>query len=184
MSVVVGKPAPDGLELEAYVRGQPEPERMTLAVLRDRWKVLFFYPRDFTFVCPSEISAFAALHREFEQERAVILGASTDSYYSHKAWFESDPRLKEVSYPVIADTSHRLSEAFGVLLDDGTAQRATFIIDPAGIVRHLQVNDLEVGRNIDETLRILKALQTGGLCPVGWKPGQPTLTVPADVAAS
>lgn len=184
MSVAVGRPAPAGVEVEAYVRGQPEPEKMTLSAFRGRWAVLFFYPRDFTFVCPTEISAFAAQHREFEQEKAVILGASTDSYYSHKAWFESDPRLKDVRYPVIADTSHRLSEAFGILLGDGTALRATFIIDPEGIVRHIQINDLDVGRNIDETLRILKGLHTGGLCPAGWKPGQPTLTVPAGAAAS
>lgn len=174
MSVQVRKPAPD-VAVESYTRGQSEPRKLSLADFRGRWVVLFFYPRDFTFVCPTEIQAFAALRHEFEQEQAVILGASTDSFYSHKAWFESDPRLKDVDYPVLADTSHELSNAFGILLEDGSALRATFIIDPEGIVRHIQVNDLAVGRSVEETLRVLEALRTGGLCPAGWQPGQPTL---------
>lgn len=105
-----------------------------------------------------------------------MLGASTDSYYCHKAWYESDPRLAGVRYPVIADSSLQLAASLGVLRDDGTAMRATFIIDPEGIVRHLLVNDLDVGRNPEETLRTLQALRTGALCPVSWQPGQPTLS--------
>jgi alkyl hydroperoxide reductase subunit AhpC len=178
MTVQIGKPAPH-FEAAAYVRGQDEPQTINLRALRDSWVALFFYPRDFTFVCPTEIQAFARLHREFAREGAVVLAASTDSYYSHKAWFESDNRLRGVSYPVLADTSQRLSEAFGVLLDDGTALRGTFLIDPSGIVRHMLVNDLDVGRNVDETLRALRALQTGELCPATWMPGEPTLSVPA-----
>jgi len=175
MAVQVGKPAPD-LDVETYVRVESKPRTLRLSEFRGKWVVLFFYPRDFTFVCPTEIQAFAGLYREFEKERAVVVGASTDSYYSHKAWFESDARLTEVKYPVIADTSQKLSDAFGVLLDDGTALRGTFIIDPEGVVRHIQVNDLGVGRSVEETLRILRALRTGELCPEGWRPGQPTLT--------
>jgi peroxiredoxin (alkyl hydroperoxide reductase subunit C) len=175
MIVRVGESAPDFVA-EAYIRGEPSARKMQLSEFRGKWVVLFFYPRDFTFVCPTEIDTFARLHEQFEKEKAVVLGASTDSYYSHKAWFETDPRLSEVNYPVIADTSHKLSEAFDVLLEDGSALRGTFIIDVGGIVRHIQVNDLDVGRNVDETLRLLRALRTGELCPEAWVAGQATLT--------
>jgi peroxiredoxin (alkyl hydroperoxide reductase subunit C) len=175
MTIQVGKPAPD-VAVEAYVRGEPEPRSLKLSGLHGQWVVLFFYPRDFTFVCPTEIQAFARLHTAFQSERAVVIGASTDSYYAHKAWFESDPRLQDVHYPVIADTSQQLGNAFGVLLEDGTALRGTFIIDPEGIVRCMHVNDLDVGRNVEESLRLLRALRTGELCPESWQAGQPTLS--------
>lgn len=171
----VGLQAP-GFEVDAYVRGEPGPRRLALSEFVGRWVVLFFYPRDFTFVCPTEIRAFAELEPEFAREDAVVVGVSTDSYYSHKAWFESDPRLAEVTYPVIADTSHEVSEAYGVLLEDGSALRGTFIIDPEGIARQASVTDLNVGRSVEEVLRVLTALRTGELCPAGWRPGQPTLT--------
>ncbi len=174
-SVQVGRPVPDA-KVDAYVRGERAPKKLSLADFRGKWVVLFFYPRDFTFVCPTEIAAFAAMRPQFERERAVIIGASTDSYYSHKAWFESDPRLKEVTYPVFADTSHELTREFDVLLEDGAALRGTFVIDPEGVLRHMSVTELSVGRNVEETLRTLQALRTGELCPAGWKPGQPTLT--------
>jgi peroxiredoxin 2/4 len=175
MAVRVGKPAPT-LEAEAYVRGEAEPRKIDLSEHRGKWVVLFFYPRDFTFVCPTEIQAFARLQDQFEKERAVVVGASTDSYHAHKAWYESDDRLKDVRYPVIVDSSHRLSEAYDVLLEDGSALRATFVIDPDGILRHLHINDLDVGRNVEESLRVLRALRTGELCPEHWEPGQATLT--------
>src|SRR5205823_207808 len=101
-----------------YVRNEPEPVTISLDAYRGSWVALFFYPRDFTFVCPTELQAFARLQQEFRSEGAFLVGASTDSYYSHKAWFESDPRLKRVAFPIIADTSHRLSQDFGTLLDD------------------------------------------------------------------
>src|SRR5262249_32369073 len=107
---------------------------------------------------------------------AVVVGASTDSYHAHKAWYESDARLRGVTYPVIADTTHELSRAFDVLLDDGAALRATFIVDPEGIVRHLQVNDLAIVRNVAEALRLVRAPQTGHLCPGSWQPGERTLS--------
>jgi alkyl hydroperoxide reductase subunit AhpC len=175
MTIRIGKPTPDAT-VEAYVRNEAQPRRMSLAALRGNWIVLFFYPRDFTFICPTEIQEFARLHDDFAAEGAVVVGASTDSYHVHKAWYESDARLRGVTYPVIADTAHELSRAFDVLLDDGAALRATFIVDPEGIVRHLQVNDLDVGRNVAETLRLMRALQTGHLCPVSWQPGEPTLS--------
>ncbi len=178
MNVQVGKPAPE-FKAEAHRRGTLEPAELSLNDYRGRWVVLFFYPRDFTFVCPTEICAYAELEGQFQKEGAEIVAASTDSFYSHKAWFESDPRLSMVNYLVIADTSHELSRAYGVLLPDGAAQRATFIIDPEGVVRHINVTGLNVGRNARETLRVLQALKTGELCPAGWRPGQPTLNIEA-----
>src|SRR5947208_2232714 len=117
MAFFVGKPAPDATA-QAYVRAEAEPRSIRLSDYRGKWLVLFFSPRDFTFVCPTEIQAFARLHDEFTAEDAVVLGASTDSYHAHKAWYESDPRLTDVRYPVLADTAQTVSEAFGVLLED------------------------------------------------------------------
>ena len=174
MNVKIGSPAP-AVRAEAYRRGADEPVEIDLQAQRGRWVVLFFYPRDFTFVCPTELQAFAELERAFSEEDAVVVAASTDSYWSHKAWFESHALLAEVHYPVLADTSHEIAEAFGVRLDDGSALRGTFVIDPDGIVRHVSVTDQSVGRSPDETLRVLQALRTGALCPVRWKPGEPTL---------
>jgi peroxiredoxin (alkyl hydroperoxide reductase subunit C) len=175
LTVRVGSQVP-GIPVQAYVRGDDGPREVDLAKARGRWVVLFFYPRDFTFVCPTELRAFADLEHDFANEGAVVLGASTDSWHVHKAWFEGDPRLHGVAYPVLADTSHALSAALGVLNDDGAALRATFVIDPDGIVRHASVNDLDVGRNVEETLRLVRAFKTGHLCPVAWKRGDPTLT--------
>jgi len=175
MTIQIGKPAPD-FEADAWLRGAHGPRKVALSQYRGKWVVLFFYPRDFTFICPTEIVAFGAIQKDIEREDAVVIGASTDSYYTHKAWFESDPRLKEINYPVLADTSQQVCKEFNVLLKDGAALRGTFIIDPDGIVRHITVNELDVGRNVDETLRVLQALRIGELCPVGWKPGQSTLT--------
>jgi peroxiredoxin (alkyl hydroperoxide reductase subunit C) len=174
MNIKIGSPAPV-TRAEAYRRGAPEPVEIDLREQRGRWIVLFFYPRDFTFVCPTELYAFAELEQAFSEEDAVVVAASTDSYWSHKAWFESHVLLSDVQYPVLADTSHAISEAFGVLLADGSAARGTFVIDPDGILRHASVTDQNVGRSPDETLRVVQALRTGALCPVGWKPGEPTL---------
>jgi peroxiredoxin (alkyl hydroperoxide reductase subunit C) len=174
MNVKVGDPAPD-VQLDAYVRDEGGPVPIRLSDHRSRWVVLFFYPRDFTFVCPTELVAFQELREDFVEADAEILAASTDSYWSHRAWLGSSDALSEVEYPVLADTAHELAAAFGVLLEDGSAQRGTFVIDPDGIVRHATVSDLSVGRSAEETLRVLYALQTGGLCPAGWRPGEPTL---------
>src|SRR5205807_6708896 len=122
MNVKVGRPAPDA-RLEAYRRGERAPIEVTLSDYRGEWVVLFFYPRDFTFVCPTELVAFEELREDFADAGATILAASTDSYWSHRAWLESSPILTDVSYPVLADTAHELAEAFGVLLADGSAQR-------------------------------------------------------------
>jgi len=175
MTIRIGKPAPD-FAADAWVRGAHAARRVALSDHRGRWVVLFFYPRDFTFICPTEIAAFGAMEPAFAREEAVVIGASTDSFFTHKAWFESDPRLLDIQYPVLADTSHAVAGAYDVLLEDGASLRGTFIVDPEGILRHMSVNELDVGRDVAETLRVLQALRTGELCPVGWKPGQPTLT--------
>ena len=159
---------------EAYVRDELEPIPVDVPG-RGSWTVLFFYPRDFTFVCPTELKAFEELRPEFEEEGARIIAASTDSWWAHRAWFTSSPWLTDVSYPVIADTSHELARSYGVLMEDGAARRATFVVDPDGIVRHVAVTDLSVGRSARETLRVVQALQTGELCPANWRPGQATL---------
>jgi peroxiredoxin 2/4 len=167
----IGQKIPD-FEEESYVNG--EFKKIKLSSYKGKWVVLFFYPLDFTFVCPTEIRSFSSHENEFEKSNAVVIGCSTDSVHSHKAWFEQD--LKDVKFPVIGDTAHRLSYMFGVLKEDeGIAFRATFIIDPEGVLRSATVNDLKVGRNVDETLRTLQAFQTGDLCPVDWHPGMKTL---------
>ncbi len=159
----------------AYQKGLKDDYReVSLSDYKGKWLVLFFYPRDFTFVCPTEIEGFAKHEAEFNKLDCEILAASTDSIYSHKAWFERD--LKDVAYPILADSTHELANAYGVLNEtDGTAERGTFIIDPEGKLRYILVSDGNVGRSVTETLRVVKALQTGGLCPVDWEPGQANL---------
>lgn len=157
---------------EAYIA--EEFKKLSLHNYKGKWVVLFFYPLDFTFICPTEIKEFATKHKEFEKLNSVVIGASTDSLYSHKNWFEKD--LPEVKFPVIADTTHSVSKLFNVLKEDqGIAYRASFIIDPEGILRYMVVSDLSVGRSVSEILRVLEALQTGELCPVEWKTGSKTL---------
>src|SRR5207302_10235008 len=124
-----------------------DPQRLSLDECLGSWVVLVCYPRDFTFVCPTELHAFGELREAFADEDATLLAASTDSYWSHKAWFESHPLLDEVAYPIIADTAHQLAEAYGVLLDDGSALRATVVIDPVGVLRHASITDQTVGRS-------------------------------------
>jgi peroxiredoxin 2/4 len=173
MTIKVGDKIPS-MQLEAYENG--EIKKVNINDYRGKWVVLFFYPLDFTFVCPTEIKGFAAAHPEFTAKNTVVLGASTDSVHSHKAWFQRD--MPEVRFPILADTAHNLSRSFGVLLDDaGIALRGTFVIDPEGVLQHQSVSALNIGRSVKETLRVLSALQTGGMCPVDWQPGQETLKV-------
>lgn len=167
----IGQPAPDFSAVTTYSKG--EFHQVGLKDYKGKWVVLFFYPRDFTFICPTEIKEFAATEGEFAKHHAVIIGASTDSEHSHKAWFERD--LPEVKYSVLADTTHRVSEAYNILGEDGASQRGTFIIDPEGVLRWMMVSDNSVGRSVKEIHRALQALQTGELCPVDWKPGEATL---------
>jgi peroxiredoxin (alkyl hydroperoxide reductase subunit C) len=178
MTLSVGSRVPD-LSAEAYVPGAREPQTIGVPAHDGAWTALVFYPRDFTFVCPTELQGFADLQDDFAAADATLLAASTDSFYSHKAWFEGHSLLADVRYPVLADPSHQLSRAFGVLGEDGAALRGTFLIDPDAILRHASVTDLNVGRSPAEALRVLQALRTGELCPVNWRPGVATLSVAA-----
>ena len=143
-----------------------------------KWRVLFFWPMDFTFICPTEIAEFGRREADFRDRDAQVLGASTDTHFVHLAWRNGHEDLRELPFPMLADTKRELASALGVLhKQDGVPLRATFIVDPDGIIRHVSVNDLSVGRNVDETLRTLDALQTDELCPCNWKKGEPTLVV-------
>jgi lipoyl-dependent peroxiredoxin subunit C len=142
-----------------------------------KWKVYFFWPKDFTFVCPTEIAAFAKLEREFRDRDTQLLGVSTDSDYVHLAWRGSHPDLEDLPYPMVSDLKRELSQALGILdKQEGVALRATFVVDPHGIIRFVSVNDLNVGRNPQEVVRVLDALQTDELCPCNWQKGQDTLS--------
>ncbi len=141
-----------------------------------KWKVVFFWPKDFTFVCPTEIAAFGKRDRDFRDRDAQVLGVSVDNEYVHLAWRKSHPDLKDIPFPMLADLNRELSKALGILHPtEGVAMRATFIVDPQGIIRFVNVTDLDVGRNVDEVVRVLDALQTDELCPCNWQKGQPTL---------
>ena len=149
-------------------------KEVKLSDYKGKWLILFFYPLDFTFVCPTEIQGFNKNYNEFKKLGAEVIAASTDSVYSHKAWTESS--LGKVQFPILGDTNHKVAKTFNVLLPDkGIALRGTFIIDPNGILKSAVVNDLPVGRSVDETIRTLQALQTGKLTGCGWKPGEKTL---------
>lgn len=175
MARLVGKPAPDFSMLSTKNLETLE-EKVSLSDYRGKWLVLFFYPMDFTFVCPTEITALSDRYEEFKDLDCEIVGVSTDSVYTHRAWINT-PReengLGQINYPLGADPNHEVSRAYNVLIEEeGIAQRGLFIIDPEGIVRYQVVTDDNVGRSVDETLRVLQALQTGGLCPANWKPGK------------
>lgn len=168
----VGRKAPD-FAAQALL-GDGSMKEVKLADYKGKWVILFFYPLDFTFVCPTEIKSFDKHYAEFKKMGAEVLSASTDSAYSHKAWTENG--LGKVQFPMLADTNHSLSRSFNVLLEEkGIALRGTFIIDPSGILKSAVVNDLPVGRSVEETLRTLGALQTGKLTGCEWKPGEKTL---------
>ena len=142
-----------------------------------KWKVYFFWPKDFTFVCPTEISAFGALDGDFKERNTQLLGGSTDSEFVHLAWRQHHPDLRNLPIPMLADIKHDLCGMLGILdPKEGVAQRATFIVDPESVIRFVSVNDLSVGRNPQEVLRVLNALQTGELTPCNWSPGQKVLT--------
>ncbi len=145
---------------------------------KGKWLVVFFYPKDFTFVCPTEIKAFADLNRDFNDRDTQVLGASVDSEFVHMAWRKSHDDLRDLPFPLLADVKRELSQALGIIDPNaGVSQRATFIVDPEGVIRSVSVTDLNVGRNPAETLRILDALQSDELCPCNWKKGEETIDV-------
>lgn len=175
--LTVGDKLPE-FQVQAVVSTEPGKEFQTITdkTHPGKWRVLFFWPMDFTFVCPTEIAEFGRRNKDFEDRDAQILGASTDTHFVHLAWRGSHPDLKELPFPMLADTKRELSTALGVLhKQEGVPLRATFLIDPEGIIRWVSVNDLSVGRSVPEVLRVLDALQTDELCPCNWQKGQPTL---------
>ena len=177
--LTVGDKFPE-FDLEAVVsldQGK-EFQRVTGKTHPEKWLVFFTWPMDFTFVCPTEIAEFGRRNRDFADRDAQVLGASTDSHFVHLNWRKTHPDLKELPFPMLADTKRELSQALGILhKQDGVPLRATFIVDPQGIIRFVEVTDLSVGRNVDDVLRVLDALQTDELCPCNWKAGEPTLQV-------
>jgi lipoyl-dependent peroxiredoxin subunit C len=150
-------------------------QTLTEASYPGKWLVVFFWPMDFTFICPTEIAEFGKKNGDFKERDAQVLGASIDTHFVHLAWRNNHADLKNLPFPMLADTKRELSSALGVLHKDGVALRATFIVDPEGIIRWASVNDLSVGRNVEEVVRTLDALQTDELCPCNWKKGEATL---------
>jgi peroxiredoxin 2/4 len=177
---MVGQPAPD-FDMPSTKNVEKLNENVKLSDYRGKWVVLVFYPLDFTFVCPTELTAFSDRMEDFEAIGADVVGVSTDSVYSHRAWLQT-PRDKSgvegLKYPLAADMGGTVSREYGVLIEDkGIALRGLFVIDPEGILRYGVVHDLNIGRSTDETLRVIQALQTGGLCQAEWRPGMETLKV-------
>jgi len=180
IQATVGQPAPD-FRMRSTKNLETLEEEVALDDYKGKWLVLFFYPLDFTFVCPTEIMGLSERLDEFTALDAGVLGVSTDSVYSHRAWLNT-PREKNgiqgVRYPLASDITKEVSCDYGVLIEDeGIALRGLFIIDPEGILQYQVVHNKDVGRSVDEVLRVLHALQTGGLCPLNWKPGEATLKV-------
>ena len=172
----VGEPAP-GFTLDALVGTEKGKEfkQVTLKEFYGKWVVLFFYPMDFTFVCPTEIKGFSQAAGAFGKLNAVLLGASTDSKYSHLAWVQRGD-LGTLQFPLLSDIKKEAAQSYGCLDEkEGVALRALYIIDPEGVLQYQVVHNLDVGRSVDETLRVLEALQTGSLCPLNWKPGEKTI---------
>jgi peroxiredoxin (alkyl hydroperoxide reductase subunit C) len=177
--LTVGEKFP-AFELTAVVDLNPAKafETVTEKSYEGKWKVYFFWPKDFTFVCPTEIAAFGELNQEFAERDAQVLGASIDSEFVHLAWRGNHPHLKNLPFPMLSDIKRDLSEQLGILdLKAGVSQRATFIVDPQNVIRFVYVTDLSVGRNPQEILRVLDALQTEELCPCNWHKGEETIHV-------
>nr|ADI46952.1 PRX1m [Volvox carteri f. nagariensis] len=177
---LVGSVAPD---FKAQAVFDQEFVEVSLSQYRGKYVILFFYPLDFTFVCPTEITAFSDRFKEFKELNTEVLGVSIDSHFTHLAWIQTDRKeggLGDLAYPLVADIKKEISEAFGVLTDDGIALRGLFIIDKEGVIQHATVNNLAFGRSVDETKRVLQAIQyvqsnPDEVCPAGWKPGDKTM---------
>ena len=152
-------------------------ERVYLDKYEGKWKVIFFYPKDFTFVCPTEIAAFGKLNEEFEDRDTQVLGGSIDNEFSHFNWRATHEELLDIPFPMFSDIRHDLIRALGVENADGVADRATFIIDPDGIIQFVSVTPDAVGRNVDEVLRVLDALQSEEVCACDWQKNDPTKNI-------
>jgi peroxiredoxin (alkyl hydroperoxide reductase subunit C) len=174
----VGQPAPD-FDLPSTKNLETLAENVKLSDYKGKWLILLFYPHDFTYVCPTELTAFSDRIDEIHGVGAEIIGISTDSVFSHRAWLKT-PReqngIEGLKFPLASDVGGRLAAKYNILVEDKmVALRGLFIIDPEGILRYSVIHDLNIGRSVDETLRVLQALQTGGLCGADWRPGQETL---------
>ncbi|MBY0315044.1 MAG: peroxiredoxin [Bdellovibrionales bacterium] len=175
----IGKKIPN-FKVKATISTDPKTAftEITQDTYKGQWLVLFFYPKDFTFVCPTEIKGFGDLNKKFKDRDAQVLAASVDSEFVHMAWRQNHPDLKDLPFPMLADVKRELSTALGIIDDnEGVSQRATFIVDPDGIIRFVYVTDLSVGRNPEEVLRVLDGLQTDELCPCNWQKGEETIQV-------
>ncbi|THB75268.1 MAG: peroxiredoxin [Desulfobulbaceae bacterium] len=178
MSLLVTNPAPD-FSATAVMADNSFKEDFKLSDYRGKYVLLFFYPLDFTFVCPSEILAFNQAVEQFEEANCQLIGVSIDSHFSHFAWKNTpinDGGIGNIQYPLVSDLNKAISNAYNVLLDSGVALRGLFLIDKEGVVRHQVVNDLPLGRSVNEALRVLHALQFteehGEVCPANWKQGE------------
>lgn len=190
MYTLVQKPAPD-FTAEAVLKNGDFSEISLSSFKGNKYVALFFYPLDFTFVCPSEIIAFSKRTQAFEERNTQILGVSVDSKFSHYAWRNTPIEkggIGTIEFPLISDLTKEISRDYGVLVNDAVALRGTFIIDKSGIIRHATLNDLPIGRNVDETLRVIDALQFneqhGEVCPAGWQKGQQAMRPNASGVAS
>jgi peroxiredoxin 2/4 len=176
----VGKPAPD-FDMPSTKNIDTLAENVKLADYKGKWLIQLFYPLDFTFVCPTELTAFSDRLDEINGVGAEVIGISTDSVHSHRAWIKT-PRdqngIEGLKYPLASDVGGRLAAKYNILVEESNiALRGLFIINPEGILQYAVVHDLNIGRSVDETLRVLQGLQTGGLCAADWKPGQENLKV-------
>ncbi|MFO7251196.1 MAG: peroxiredoxin [Actinomycetes bacterium] len=164
-------------ELTACVSLDPEKafETITHKTYEGKWKVYFAWPKDFTFICPTEIAEFGRLNQEFADRDCQVLGCSVDSEYVHYAWRKHHPDLRDLPFPMLADTNRELTGALGILNKEGVAERATFIVDPNNEIQFVMVTAGSVGRNVKEVLRVLDALQSDELCPCNWNKGEATL---------
>lgn len=148
---------------------------ISLEDYKGKWVLLFFYPLNFTFVCPTELIKLADMQDEFEKEGCQIIAGSIDSAFSHQAWLKEDKRLSHIKFPIISDMTKSVGYDYGCLHDDGMHYRGAFLIDPEGNLQSMTINNLSVGRNPEELLRLVKAFKTGDLCPVNWEEGADTL---------
>ena len=163
-------------EFSADVFHNNQVKKINLKDYKGKWVILFFYPADFTFICPTELGDVASHYGELQKLNTEVLSISTDTTFVHKAWFDHSPTIAKIAFPMVADPTAKICKAYGTYIpEEGLSLRGTFIIDPNGVLKSAVVNDLPVGRSVDETLRTLQALQTGKLTGCEWKPGEKTL---------
>lgn len=178
-SLSIGDALPENLSWTAYYKDDEKNQK--IGDFSGKWKIFFFYPADFTFVCPTELEELADMYADFQKEGAEILSVSTDTVFVHKAWHDHSPAIKKIVFPMLADPTAALSKLFGVYIEnEGLARRGTFIVDPDNIVRTVEIHDNSIGRSGKELLRKLRAAKFvrehgGNVCPASWEPGEETL---------